>query len=476
MCGTRSSRSPNQAGQIVFYLLVVLPLVASLTVLTVDVSRWRLLRAQAQAEADRIAIAAAHFLPDIEAAERYIIDSVASLNEFDLLRNQQGDPQLAIRNNQLHLVLVASQELNFSFLLPNGRSNEPLLVQEEATAQLVPGDYVIVFSDSSDLGPQPFRAWGSKDVWPAASYFNLVSSPFKGKEYPRWATQQCFNPVYSALKSSIIELVDSIQSVATNRLALISSPGGGVSTAGSLLTFASGEDSFVGFQFLQRLRKPLRPLWSDWFEPALLSSDEACVYLSDPDTSREGTYTEPKAPIYTISKQSSPTPCQRYRLGFPYLDHLPNGNLRPCFLRDLTTRSLVHYHSLRRAKHDRQGGSIAAAIRVAFAELVSAESASQLRGAVATRARRRVLVFSDTLPTMTREIRELLAAKIEVVLVGYTHPAIDNYQEHREILEAQQQELEKIEGLEVRIADGPVELGETVLRLIAKHKEVVLKS
>lgn len=465
MDGVRISISPGESGQILFYLLVVLPLAVSLTVLTVDVSRWQLLRARAQAEADRIVLSAARYLPDTVAASQYIANSLKNRTEFVVREEQRDDPQFKVSSSGVSLVLRSAKRLSFSFLLPGRHKNLELPVQEEAKAQLVPGEYAIVFADADSLAPPVLEAWGSLENWPSANYFRHTSAHAEQLARQRWATQNCFNPFYTPLKQSVGYMLDVLSAVETNRVVVLSSPGD-----------PSAVSEISGFQFLNRIADSRSVIWSRWLDSETLVSDEACTYFSDPDFGSQPMYRLLELPRALMSQATELLRCQKYVLGFPFADHFPSGNLRNCFFAYVPLREAIHYHSVRTQSHHLDGQNIVAAVRAAAGELLYANPLPDLRGTLAARVKKVVFVVSDVLPTVSEELRNLLLKQIRIVFVGYAHPFLDNYDQSLSELRARSAELRAAGFTQVYVADTPTTLQELVLKLLNEEQQVVLQS
>src|SRR5690606_27673995 len=112
--------------------------------------------------------------------------------------------------------------------------------RQSVEVNLVPGDFVIIVSDSASLKPSPFNTWGSSVSWPASEYFNFSLAPLADIEtgeqkytstqwqelnFRRWATQQCFNPIFSPIKIGAALLAERLQKIKSNKVGLLFSPG-----------------------------------------------------------------------------------------------------------------------------------------------------------------------------------------------------------------------------------------------------------
>ena len=229
----------SERGFFAFYLGVILPFVLTLSILLVDVSSWQLLRERAQREADRIALQAAKLLPNIAAAENFVLNAADAMQGFRLARLPDGAPSVSLSNSELRLSLEANYVSNFDWILRSvGLPKLTFSLVESSRVGLVPLDVVLLVSDSSTLAPRPFEAWGESKLWPASIAFEQgrgcefvfleLCSPLgesclrnSREAVARWATQRCYNPVLSAVKLAAIELVSHFSLSPDNSLSLV---------------------------------------------------------------------------------------------------------------------------------------------------------------------------------------------------------------------------------------------------------------
>lgn len=444
----------HERGNISLYVAVIIPVVVSLAVLAFDVSRYQLLRETAQREADRIALAAAQALPNIEQAERVVLESAAALRGLNIARAADQTPLLNVSGSRVSLTLEGNVSAVFDLFLRIGRhTGQVFAVRESSEAQIVPGDYVLIVSDAVSLRPRPGEAWGSGALWPPSNYFSLVEPPeikpsgesvqldqsvywdrwwehWKEPRYRRWATQACYNPLYSPIKFAAISLVDVLGAVQNNRLSLL---------------FTPGEDPNQGFavsrplDFVRSGGDEAQARWLDYFETPTFVSDESCVYFADPATSQEDTYSLPRMPA-SFAEASAAGPACRERFnplrngqGYYY----PVNTLSSCFTeQSLRLREAIYFHAARSTAHWLDGSNIIEAVNQAYLQLLVSspegiESARINRGNLAVQARRKIVVLSDILPRpsspafqeMLSRIRE---ANIELVLVLFLPEEIES--------------------------------------------------
>jgi len=227
----------NEKGHALFYVLIILPILTTLSIIIFDISQWLGTRNALQAQVDRIATLASRSLPNTELAESQIREITSSLSGIKI----SSDDPFVISANEVRFTLQARNVALFDFLLES--AGLPAIVFEsklEARVQILPGDYVIILSDSASLRPKPYEPWGNAQQWPASSYVNFSLPPLESNDktppdysralwgqddFRRWATQQCFNPIFSPMKLAAAILADNLQKAANNRVTALFSPG-----------------------------------------------------------------------------------------------------------------------------------------------------------------------------------------------------------------------------------------------------------
>ncbi len=434
--------SRQEQGNITLYAVILIPLAISLAVLAVDVSSYQILRNTAQKEADRIALQAAEFLPDTDAAQRLVLESVSKLPALDFQRKEDLSPVLEVSSSRVSFSLQGSVPAALDiFMRKSDGTGHVFTVSESSRAQIVPRDYVLIIADALSLRPPAGENWGDESLWPASGYFNYArppvmssTTPFGGGgwlewwkawdsvAYRRWITQSCYNPLYSGLKYAAISLIDALGAVDTNRISLIFTPENGsaqgcsVSRPLGFMSAASGE---------------AQARWLAYFEPESFVADEACVYFADPALSSDPRYMLTQAPSFislAAGVQDCTTRYNQLLQGQGYF--LPSGTLSDCFVSQaLTLREAVYYHAARNVAHRPQGENIAQAIDQDYLQLMvaSEEETSQAavrRGNLAYRASRKIVVLTDYLPSedlpgFSDILARLEQAQISLVLVPF---------------------------------------------------------
>jgi hypothetical protein len=450
---------PTQDGTIVFYVLFVLPIAMALLIIVVDISAWQSLREEAQSEADRIALQVAQHLP-------YKDEVVVSLRElsakYNTLAASRGS-SLRVRTSGFDdqvssfQVRVALEGVRTSFLDSFLRfftgESAVFFVLQESQVRLTPVDAVLIFSDALSMRPgiptgvpeilQGEATWGDSFDWPSSEYFDFVPLPqlrpspepeapvgwpqwwhsdqFNSNEYKRWATQLCYNPVFSALKFASLMITDTISASPLNRIGVLASPG--------------DQSGGVGFSSIKKLTfQEAIPVWSNYFEPSVGNCDEACVMYA----ANSSWYRIP--PSFTgIQTQTN---CDVIIDSSPFgdpLGHYPNPfrtKLSSCFLQGgASLREVLYYHSVRHNRHEVDALNIARALRTGISSLIEEEKITgeefrSLRGNLAGVSSRLVFLISDALPPASHfEVSDLLSLveddpRLKLYVLGYNHQGL----------------------------------------------------
>ena len=500
--------SRQERGNITLYVIVIIPLVLSLAVLAVDVSRFHILRDAAQKEADRIALQAAQSLPDVGRARGLIIESAASLQELELAKGEDLSPVLEISNSRVALSLQGDvTALLDIFMRKADGSGHVFRVNESSEAQLVPSDTVLIMADASSLRPPKGENWGEESLWPASQYFNYVQPPaledlpaadtadarywpqwwksWQSSAYRRWATQSCYNPLYSGLKSAAISFIDTLGTVDTNRLSLLFTPGD---------IPADGFTVSCRLDFLTGGKSEVQARWLAYFEAQSFISDEACVYFGDPGLTSSANYQMPSEPSFAPVKTGSDCLSKYNELDLGQSYFLPSGKLSECFTtKELTLREAVYYHAARSYAHDPLGKNIVRALEQAYLQLLIADDeqkqlADARRGNLADKALRKVVLLTDYLPQADAEglyniLFLLHQAKAVVVFLPYmpqdTLLGMKNLPQRTELIMNRAQQLAKFEQLNLKVLPvfQSAELSQKVIpAVIALGREVAIRS
>lgn len=410
-------------GNITLYALFCLPVVLTLSIVGVDMAGWQAKRELLQRESDRIAMMAAKALPDVGAAQQIIQSAIQSESQITSFELQSSSSEIALT---LHGRLDSSFD---TFLKQYTGTEQTFPVVQRSVVQVVPTDYVLVISDSGSLRPNADETpWGDETAWPASNYFSMsapiplapgavLPSPQDTKAWPtwradwnetryrRWATQSCFNPVFSSLKFAAITLSDVLGGSTTNRVAAI---------------FTPGDDPLLGYSYARPLKfhneTPEREArWSNYFETDNYLSDELCAYLANPLISgNDERYELPHAPNYFGLPSAGRAECENeFADGATFAEHFPSGKLSSCFANSnnseaqgLSLREALYFHMARRHGHAADGSNIIRALQQAYITIgnveLNPETFASLalpnRGKAAYVSRRAIILLTDMLP------------------------------------------------------------------------------
>lgn len=478
----------SEKGNAALYIAVCLPMVFAFTVLVIDVSRFQSLKESGQTKVDEIAVNAARLLPNTTSALAYVIDTVSLDDDLSLAVTPD------VTNDRVSITLTGSVSSLFDFFFEiGGNQGQVFSFEESSTAVVVPQDVIILMADDRTLRPHAREAWGSELSWPESKYFSFVKAPeitqplnndntlywnnwwesFSDTLYQRWATQSCYNPVFSALKSSVISFIDRAQSTSTNQIGLF---------------FTPGDDSLLGFSKAQSLSvSPSIAQWSAYWEPRSYISDEACVLFADESESDDLRYSIFSLPGF-IDSDSNTNLCDSFienrTWGAPFY---PFGNLSSCYLSDsLSLRESVYYHAVRANEHTAGAGNVIETLKQAVSDFTEIDSVQMqlLRGNLYTSSTRRVVAFLDAFPDITGDsLSEILSAssskgtQIELDIILFSHRGMSS----NEISEleniANRLEGDVLSNIRIFYANGVDDLSERVMpEVLRRSFEVVLRS
>ncbi len=415
--------SPDSAsGQITpFYLFAMVPVAFGLLILAVDVSRWNSLRDFAQREADRMAFQAAQLLPaDTSEAEAFLRQFQPADSPFSV----QVDPLELSGNDRVAVTLGADYVPVFSSLLSAlmGSRTEArqFHVERRGIVQIVPTDIMLVVADGQSLRPAVGApSWGDSPSWPAAEWWSCSPQPPPATGDERWATQSCFNPVLSRLKLATIGMVDTFAAVKSNRLGLVFTPGNTTGLNYQFSRFISGSPG----GFSDRHVATPESEWLNYAEEGNLGNELCVVMSAGPWSSR-----------YALASVSSPYGFQYAEsssqevLDFPQCDltSTPYGRLNPDYRANtLRLREMIYWNAAKRGFDADVTTAVEQAI-VALLPQGDEAAARQVRGELAIKPRRLLIVVADSLPEpqgarWQRISESLQQAQIELVLVPFEH-------------------------------------------------------
>lgn len=462
----------TESGNIALYVMFILPLVMGLLIIVIDISSWQFLREEAQREADRIVLQVAQQLPYTDLAQASLAKVVSQFNQLSFSRGStlRIDPasissSVLPSRVRLRVEGVQNSMIDGFFSLFNSGEIVSFSVSEEASARLVPVDAVLVFSDAVTLRPQvptgladiPLSSatWGDPLSWPPSEYFSFIPPPriipqpnpvvphawpswwlpdqFNNPEYRRWATQLCFNPALSSLKFASMMVVDAISVSTENRVLVLASPGDYPPTPMSPGYSVIGDRSFT----TESAR------WSNYTEPSIGNSDEACVFYADAgNLGSSSRYAIPSHSTASISTSE----CGAIIDTIPFGDsrgHYPNpleSKLSDCFRSEggPRLRESIYYRSARVNSHDLDVQNIAKSIRAGFTSLleqdwegISFNPDAGLRGGLLGSNSKIVIVVSDALPLATNSLMEEIITYLQenegirLYLLGYRHQGLN---------------------------------------------------
>jgi len=494
----------QERGHIALYALVILPLVCSFAVLAIDVSKYQALRDKAQVAADRITLQAAKALPNVDAA-RAIIE--ANIAREPLLELAPDVPPL-ISSSRVALTINAELSSSFDVFLPAAKV---FSVQESAEVSIAPNDLVLIVADANSLRPAPRVNWGDASTWPASKYFNFARRPesivgvstepsdvywinwwkdWESELYRRWATQTCFNPVFSALKLAAISVLDVASTFSNFRTAVI---------------FTPSEDTTRGYRISRELRfsaddnNAADASWFDYFETSDYVSDEACMLFGDLQASDQERYQLPQKALYlkqiesVEGGQSAATAggsaCPERFLSIGWGDiYYPRDRLTNCYRGSaVQPREAIYFHAARGVGHQPLGQNVLSAIDAGFVQLLKGnaevnDEEKERRGNLSRSVRRQIVVLADMLPLSSsvrfaKVLERLEANSVMLVFAVYIHEFLPA--QLRDELNQRAAAIEALKSKSIVVIKSESAQGlrlQIVPRLLSIGKEYVIRS
>lgn len=373
---TKIRKGSGQSGSAMFFVAAfVLPLLAFLISLALDITVYFADQRKTQIVLDEAALYSYHFLPypaeARSAAENYLkrFGGIAEGLVIDV-----GRDAIALtvrRNNSFTFAQLFSALLGHDIKL-----NLPLAVQSIVRGR--PVDAFIAVDTSRYLSPDVHfgTAWGEIGTWPAATFFEKFHPiSFDGELLqPRLLTQQCFNPAISAVKRAAIYAYDYLTSFGLNGVGLGFYPGSGVVID---LARPVGPLSLTDAQ-ADRANFPL------YQHP--LASSEYCAAAAELETA---------CPQYQFVGRSVRLPQERVDRTNQPANLVEPGlwRLNPDYLPYLRTEQVVWS----RAVHQDQEGDFGLLLGELWTQLVGADYQPQ-RSSLASTPRRLAIVISGDLP------------------------------------------------------------------------------
>jgi len=451
------SASNAERGHAVLYAVLLVPFAFLLTTIAVDISAWNATRDKLQQEADRLAFQGLGGLPDtaevrtrvLQAAQGLIASGVEATVFF---------PDAASRSS-VGVTLSSQYQPRFGLFSAIG-SSDTFKIRRSGVAQLVPGDFVLIVADGSTLRPPllplanaapgnfAFPAWGSAADWPASPYFQRVSplninepnplewnwaKDWTNPDFQRWATQSCFNPVFTPLKFAAAGISEALMGYGVNRIGFMFTPGEQSNQGFRVLRHVHGQDDDAetyagqigGFPNVERILAG----WGNYTEFTEFLGDGACVIFSDPLLSISSRYSFPTG-TQPCSGDALLANTAENLSGYHHL----SDNFSDCYANlGLSLRDAIYWDA---AKLSLPGFSarpnIIASLRQAWTELTDDRTLAlehQKRGNLASNSLRQVLVLTDSLPDPDdADLQSLLDAfesrNIQVTVAAFVHEGL----------------------------------------------------
>lgn len=502
------NKTGRQNGNIAFYALFILPIVMVMLMIVIDVSHWQALREEARRHADRIVLETAQYLPSKQDAEAVFQSQANFFNQSNNL-NLTIDASAAevsnrVRPSSINVNVAGSVESGFDYFLQAFTGSGTVFpINETASARLLPTDLVLIVSDSVNLRPPAPTLWGSQLDWPQSEYFNFILPPtvsidpspqpplawsnwwspveFVPNRYMKFATQLCYNPVVMPLKHASLLVLDAISVNEENRLAVYVTPG----DIPSSVVGGAGYTILKDYKYVDEPNSLVT--WSNYFEPDIAHSDEACVLYAHPEANNSR-YNIPDSTTWT-----SPNSCPQVVLSGLFTDprgHYPNPYLSyvsDCFKQGgMSIREAIYYHGVRRNQHEVSLGNISRSIFQALTTIVETEkittaaNTTKRRGLVRDSSKV-VLLISETLPLIASpDMQRAIAlvnevSNLKIYLVGYYAAEMPVAIQQELVLRQQEYQNLLNERIQVEIA-GPSDIQDIVVSIINNEKKVVLSS
>ena len=237
----------NSSGEVLFYAMIVIPLVVAMGIAIANFTKWSILRSSIQNELDRVSVLYVQYLNNPNISSN-IIDLIQHKHVRD---NIDGCLEFQGTNNKVVLIFNCRFQFSFSFF-PDGEGNNylgSLPLYARSVVEYRPIDIALVLSDGNNLRPskiappnttltlEPEPVWGSPVNH---DYFTFSLSPFYESDqilwrwsydqawtttYPAWAYSSCFNPLLTQIKNAALKVHNFALKNPNSRMALLYSPG-----------------------------------------------------------------------------------------------------------------------------------------------------------------------------------------------------------------------------------------------------------
>lgn len=215
----------NERGSILLFIgAVVIPILLAFATISIDVSRISYLRSDLQGYLDETALYGVRYLPDQN-------QTVKSVTDYWMRFDTKYPVAVTIKNDQVILETEIQYAPIFAsfFEAVGQRLSFPIPIISKA--RTVPQDIAIVLDRGASSAPALLSgeddAWGDEKEWGSAALFQSeISLSYLGENIqPRIATQQCFNPAFSKLKTAILYSFKHLDKFSLNKLSVYGAPG-----------------------------------------------------------------------------------------------------------------------------------------------------------------------------------------------------------------------------------------------------------
>lgn len=372
---SRSFRGEKGSG-VMFFVAVIIPLFTVLLSITFDMIVFYSERSRVQQIVDDALIQGSHYLPHADqakiVAEQWIAERDSELSKFVTFESSDSSHLSAsgvFPVDTFFLRFIASSDSKSGHI-------DSIQFGLSGKVTVHPRDVVIVLDTSSYLAPKPGEdTWGTDNFWPAARIFPFpVAAPGGGDLDPKMATQQCFNPPFSALKEAAIRFYDYVAAFPMNSVGVLTIPGtirdaGGVSEPVSVVRDTAVPGS--GASKFDYYRAPGTPR-------SRAVSDELCLGIAE--HLRPRSYRVPPLPDHLSHIESdSGTVVSK-----------ANFRLNPSFVSQLGPRKILWSRSVRQNNF-----RIDEALRAVRAQLLGTASRDDRSGAASEVQKTAVLFLGD---------------------------------------------------------------------------------
>lgn len=282
----------------IFFIAAILPLLFLTIGVALDLSLFYLARSGEQRALDNAVLLGAKHLPFRPSAEDTVRRYLQVYSKIESAAHGRGETALSVTstNDQISATVQVESPLYLTSLVPGWSAITSLHFPLRSTARINPRDIAIFFDNSRYLAPAYgggeswtdergastpgyFTDWipsASRTApdWPAAQLFqqNIAITPLAR----RIRTQQCFNPVYAAIKEGAIRLYDYLSSFSLNSVGVFSGP----STGGGIFMLRDLTRGGVGPSSEGRLELAAYPIVNDTTCLAIAESANNSSYQS----------------------------------------------------------------------------------------------------------------------------------------------------------------------------------------------------